>query len=57
MRAAFVLAVAYNVAVVAVALAGRMHPLLAAILMPLSSLATIGVVAAVYRHGARQLQT
>ncbi len=56
-RAAFVLAVAYNVAVVAVALAGRMHPLLAAILMPLSSLATIGVVAAVYRHGARQLQT
>ena len=53
-RLAFGFAVAYNVAVVLVALGGEMHPLLAAILMPLSSLTTLTLVAATYRHGERQ---
>ncbi|MEX0326061.1 MAG: heavy metal translocating P-type ATPase metal-binding domain-containing protein [Puniceicoccaceae bacterium] len=52
-RLAFGFAVAYNIAVVLVALAGHMHPLLAAILMPLSSLATITLVAATYRQGEK----
>jgi len=55
-RAAFLFAVSYNVAVAVVALAGQMHPLLAAILMPLSSLASMSLVAAVYRHGEHTLQ-
>lgn len=38
-------AIAYNVAVVAVALAGLMNPLLAAVLMPLSSVATLAIAA------------
>ncbi|MGC9450529.1 MAG: heavy metal translocating P-type ATPase [Oceanipulchritudo sp.] len=50
-RLAFAFAVLYNVAVVLIALGGRMHPLLAAILMPLSSVATISLVAAAYRVG------
>jgi P-type Cu2+ transporter len=50
-RGAFAFAVLYNVVVVGIALAGKMHPLLAAILMPLSSLATISLVALVYRRG------
>ncbi len=37
----FVGAVAYNLAAVSLCLAGMMHPLLAAILMPLSSIATL----------------
>ena len=41
--AVFAFAVAYNVAAVAVCLAGAMHPLLAAILMPLSSLGTLAI--------------
>ncbi|NDV60859.1 HAD-IC family P-type ATPase [Puniceicoccales bacterium CK1056] len=53
---AFVFAVSYNVIVVAVALAARMHPLLAAILMPLSSLATLSIVALVYRKNSGKLQ-
>lgn len=55
-RWAFGAAVAYNLIVVAVALAGYMHPLLAAILMPLSSLATISLVAMVYRRGEDPVQ-
>lgn len=39
----FAFAVCYNVAVVALCLAGHMHPLLAAILMPLSSIATLAI--------------
>ncbi len=42
---AFSFALAYNLAVLALALSGRMTPLLAAILMPLSSLATLLLVA------------
>ena len=53
-RLAFAFAVTYNVAVVLVALAGEMHPLLAAILMPLSSLTTITLVAAAYRQGEKR---
>ncbi|MEM8549880.1 MAG: HAD family hydrolase, partial [Verrucomicrobiota bacterium] len=37
-------AISYNVIAVAVCLAGWMNPLLAAIIMPLSSLATLGIV-------------
>ncbi|MFO7724326.1 MAG: HAD family hydrolase, partial [Oceanipulchritudo sp.] len=55
-RAAFSFAVANNIIVVAIALAAHMHPLLAAILMPLSSLATLGLVALIYRRGQRKLQ-
>jgi Cu2+-exporting ATPase len=55
-RRAFGFAVAYNILVIAVALAGLMHPLLAAILMPLSSLATISLVAATYKRGEKPVQ-
>jgi Cu2+-exporting ATPase len=54
---AFGFAVLYNIVVVAIALAGHMHPLLAAILMPLSSLATISLVALRYRSEAGKLKT
>jgi Cu2+-exporting ATPase len=40
-----VFAIAYNVAAVAVCLVGWMNPLLAAVLMPLSAIASLGVVA------------
>lgn len=39
----FVVAVVYNISAVGICLAGLMHPLLAAILMPLSSLVTLGL--------------
>lgn len=55
-RSAFAFAVAYNLVVVVIALAGMMHPLLAAILMPLSSLATLSIVALVYRQNSTKLQ-
>ncbi|MFN0127119.1 MAG: ATPase P [Verrucomicrobiales bacterium] len=44
--AAFTFALAYNLSVVAISLAGRMSPLLAAILMPLSSAITLVIVTA-----------
>jgi Cu2+-exporting ATPase len=37
-------AIAYNLAAVTACLAGRMNPLVAAIIMPLSSLASLGIV-------------
>ncbi|WP_269540700.1 heavy metal translocating P-type ATPase [Cerasicoccus fimbriatus] len=40
-NAIFALAIAYNLIAVSLCLAGAMHPLLAAILMPLSSIATL----------------
>ncbi|MCB1095479.1 MAG: heavy metal translocating P-type ATPase metal-binding domain-containing protein [Verrucomicrobiae bacterium] len=43
-RNAFAFAVLYNAACLTIALSGRMNPLLAAILMPLSSVATIAIV-------------
>lgn len=48
----FVFAVLYNISVVIIALSGHMHPLLAAILMPLSSLATIAIVAFHFRNNS-----
>ena len=39
----FTVAVCYNIAAVSLCLAGMMHPLLAAILMPLSSIATLSI--------------
>ena len=43
-QAVFVFTVVYNVVAAGLCLAGVMNPLLAAVLMPLSSLATIGIV-------------
>ncbi|MCE9518073.1 MAG: heavy metal translocating P-type ATPase metal-binding domain-containing protein [Verrucomicrobia bacterium] len=43
-RQVFAFAVTYNIVTIIVSLTGHMSPLLAAILMPLSSLATIGIV-------------
>jgi len=42
-RRVFAFALAYNLAAVALSLAGHMNPLLAAVLMPLSSVATLGI--------------
>lgn len=55
-RSAFAFAVLYNIIVVAIALAGKMHPLLAAILMPLSSLVTISIVAIIYKRREKRVQ-
>lgn len=43
-RGVLILTTAYNLVAIALALSGKMHPLLASILMPLSSLVTIGFV-------------
>ena len=43
-RAVFAFAITYNAVAVAASLAGYMNPLVAAIIMPLSSLASIGIV-------------
>ncbi len=43
-RRVFAFALSYNIATIAVAIAGHMSPLLAAVLMPASSLATLGIV-------------
>ncbi|MFW6352870.1 MAG: heavy metal translocating P-type ATPase [Verrucomicrobiota bacterium] len=45
----FAFAVTYNLVAIAICLAGAMNPLLAAILMPLSSLTTLGIVQAHFR--------
>lgn len=50
---AFTFALLYNIAAVSVALASRMDPLVAAIIMPLSSVISIGIIAA----GLRTPQT
>ena len=42
--AAFAFALVYNIAAVSVALAGRMDPLVAAIIMPLSSVISLGII-------------
>lgn len=51
-RRAFAFALIYNLAVLVLALAGRMNPLLAAILMPLSSVATLVIVRLSYSKKA-----
>lgn len=48
-RAVFAFAIIYNALAVSVALAGWMSPLVAAVIMPLSSLASIGIVLAAFR--------
>ena len=50
MRAAFAFALIYNVATVAVSMAGMMSPLLAAALMPLSSVVSIVLVVQLLRQ-------
>jgi Cu2+-exporting ATPase len=45
-----VFSVAYNITAVGLALAGRMSPLLAAVLMPASSLCTLAIVGAAMRR-------
>jgi Cu2+-exporting ATPase len=52
-RAAIVFALAYNITVAAVCLTGKMNPLLAAVLMPSSSLLSLAMVSALFRIGAR----
>jgi Cu2+-exporting ATPase len=49
-RTAFGFALIYNLTTVAFSMAGKMSPLLAAILMPLSSIASILIVATIYRE-------
>ncbi|HVU32621.1 MAG TPA: heavy metal translocating P-type ATPase metal-binding domain-containing protein [Opitutaceae bacterium] len=49
-----VFSVAYNVAAVGLALAGRMNPLLAAVLMPLNSLLTLALVTGGMRSAFRR---
>jgi P-type Cu2+ transporter len=49
-RAVLTFAIAYNLVAVALSLAGKMTPLLAAILMPLSGLVSIGLVTAFMRR-------
>lgn len=48
-RSAFSFAITYNLAVIAISAAGQMSPLLAAIVMPISSLISIALVAARFR--------
>jgi Cu2+-exporting ATPase len=49
-RAAFGFALLYNIAVVAISMFGKMSPLLAAVLMPLSSIISIAIVAGISRR-------
>lgn len=49
-RAVVAFAIAYNAVAIALCLAGRMNPLLAAILMPASSLVSLGIVFAGFSH-------
>lgn len=48
---------AYNAFAIALAISGHMHPLLAAVLMPLSSLATIAIVAVAFNKGTEGPQS
>jgi Cu2+-exporting ATPase len=52
-RTILVFSVAYNVFAVGLAVAGRMNPLIAAILMPVNSLATLLIVTAGMRPAFR----
>ncbi len=51
-RGAFLFAAVYNVAAVSLALAGMMHPLLAAVLMPLGSALSLLVVVTTFRSSS-----
>ncbi|MFT4177503.1 MAG: heavy metal translocating P-type ATPase metal-binding domain-containing protein [Luteolibacter sp.] len=56
-RTAFGFALFYNLCVVAISLAGHMSPLLAAILMPLSSAISLGIIALGLKSGKRSRRT
>lgn len=56
-RTVFAFALAYNALAVSAALAGLMSPLVAAVIMPLSSLASIGIVLAGFRFHNAPSQT
>lgn len=49
-RRVLVFAGLYNLAVIGLSLTGRMHPLLASLLMPASSIATLGIVLVAFGH-------
>ena len=49
----FTFAVIYNIGAIAICLAGHMNPLLAAILMPISSVVTTVTVALGFKHAGR----
>ena len=53
-RAAFGFALVYNLTTVAFSMAGKMSPLIAAILMPLSSIVSIILVAAISMHQSKR---
>jgi P-type Cu2+ transporter len=53
-RRVFAFSVLYNISAAGLGLAGHLNPLLAAILMPLSSLATMSLVAWTFRGGKRE---
>jgi Cu2+-exporting ATPase len=55
-RRVFGFALAYNAGVIALSLAGHMSPLLAAILMPLSSLATLALVRLSFGSRLREME-
>jgi len=52
-RRVFAFSVLYNVSAAALGLAGHLNPLVAAILMPLSSVATMSIVALTFRVGRK----
>lgn len=54
-RRVFAFSISYNIATVIAGLLGHLSPLAAAILMPLSSLATLGIVAATFGRERRTL--
>ncbi len=53
-RAVFAFAITYNASAVAASLAGLMNPLVAAVIMPLSSLTSIGIVLLGFRQQSNQ---
>lgn len=53
-RAVFAFSVTYNIVTAIMGLFGHLSPLLAAILMPLSSLATLSLVALIFRANAKR---
>ena len=53
-RAVFAFSVTYNIVTAIMGLMGHLSPLLAAILMPLSSLATLSLVALIFRAHAER---
>jgi Cu2+-exporting ATPase len=56
-RAVFAFAITYNACAVAASLAGHMNPLVAAVIMPLSSLASIAIVLGIFQLKKNQPAT